>query len=63
MTTPELRSELEAIPFAAASGDGGGWTALVERFTARVRRAARLRQLSSHDVDAGPDIGFRESGC
>jgi RNA polymerase sigma factor (sigma-70 family) len=43
--------ELEAMLLAAARGDDANWNALVARFTARVRKVARLHRLASHDVD------------
>jgi RNA polymerase sigma factor (sigma-70 family) len=43
--------ELERVVLAAAAGDGGAWSALIERFAARVRAVARAHRLATHDVD------------
>jgi RNA polymerase sigma factor (sigma-70 family) len=48
---PADAGELEEIVLAAAGGDAAGWSALVERFTARIRRVARLHRLPPADVD------------
>src|SRR4051812_46474876 len=36
---------------AAAAGDGGAWSALIERFVARVRGVARAHRLAAHDIE------------
>ena len=36
---------------AAASGDASAWSALRERYAARVRSVARRHRLASHDVE------------
>src|SRR4051812_6389043 len=36
---------------AATAGDGGAWSALIERFAARVRGVARAHRLGAHDVE------------
>jgi RNA polymerase sigma factor (sigma-70 family) len=43
--------ELEAMVLAAARGDAAGWSALMERFTARIRGVASLHRLPPADVD------------
>src|SRR4051794_19089771 len=43
--------ELERIVLAAATGDGSAWSALIERFAARVRVVARAHRLGAHDVE------------
>jgi RNA polymerase sigma factor (sigma-70 family) len=48
---PVDADELERIVLAAAAGDGGAWSALVERFAARVRIVARTHRLAPHDVE------------
>jgi RNA polymerase sigma factor (sigma-70 family) len=42
---------LDELVEAAAAGDRGAWTAIVEQFAARVRRVARTCSLAPHDVD------------
>jgi RNA polymerase sigma factor (sigma-70 family) len=44
-------AELERIVAAAARSSSWAWTALVDRFGARVRSVARRHGLSTHDVD------------
>jgi RNA polymerase sigma factor (sigma-70 family) len=48
---PAEAGELERLMQAAGRGEHASWTALVERFTARVRAVARTHRLSAHDVD------------
>ena len=48
---PADAAELERLVSAAATGSGAAWTALVERFTARVRAVARAHRLAAHDAD------------
>jgi RNA polymerase sigma factor (sigma-70 family) len=48
---PADTGELDAMLLAAARGDDANWNALVARFSARVRKVARLHRLASHDVD------------
>ncbi len=43
--------ELDLLVVAAASGDAGAWSHLVERFTARLRTVARLHRLAAHDAE------------
>jgi RNA polymerase sigma factor (sigma-70 family) len=45
------RRDLGELVDAAAAGDRRAWTAIVEQFTARVRRVARSCSLAPHDVD------------
>jgi RNA polymerase sigma factor (sigma-70 family) len=48
---PDGGGELEAMLRGAARGNAANWNALVARFTARVRKVARLHRLAPHDVD------------
>jgi len=48
---PEDRGGLDALVLAAAAGDGGAWSALIERFAPRVRGVARAHRLAAHDVE------------
>jgi RNA polymerase sigma factor (sigma-70 family) len=48
---PDATTELERVVRAAKAGDAGAWSALVERFTARVRSVARRHRLAAHDVE------------
>jgi RNA polymerase sigma factor (sigma-70 family) len=43
--------ELGPLVEAAAGGDRGAWTAIVEQFAVRVRRVARSCSLAPHDID------------
>jgi RNA polymerase sigma factor (sigma-70 family) len=45
------RRDLGELVEAATAGDRRAWTAIVEQFTARVRRVARSCSLAPHDVD------------
>jgi len=44
-------AELERVVRAAKGGDAGAWSALVDRFAARVGRVARRHRLAAHDVE------------
>jgi RNA polymerase sigma factor (sigma-70 family) len=44
-------AELERVVRAARTGDAGAWSALVDRFAARVRRVACRHRLAAHDVE------------
>jgi RNA polymerase sigma factor (sigma-70 family) len=48
---PAHTGELDAMLLAAARGDDANWNALIARFSARVRKVARLHRLAPHDVD------------
>lgn len=48
---PADPGELERMMLAAARGEGAGWSALVDRFTARMRMVASMHRLAPHDVD------------
>jgi RNA polymerase sigma factor (sigma-70 family) len=43
--------ELERVVLAASTGNGAAWSALVERFTARLSSVARRHRLSAHDAE------------
>lgn len=43
--------DTERLVLAAAEGDATAWSALVERFTSRLRMVARLHRLAAHDAD------------
>jgi RNA polymerase sigma factor (sigma-70 family) len=48
---PADPGELERVVTAAAQGSGGAWSALVERFSARLRRVVRTYRLPAHDAE------------
>ena len=48
---PADAAELERLVSAAAAGNGDAWTALVGRFTARLRSVARAYRLHPHDTE------------
>lgn len=48
---PVEAGELERLVAAAAAGDEPAWSALVDRFTTRVRAVARRHRLPAHDVE------------
>jgi RNA polymerase sigma factor (sigma-70 family) len=48
---PAEAPELERTMLAAAAGNRGAWSALIERFGARVRGVARAHRLAAHDVE------------
>jgi RNA polymerase sigma factor (sigma-70 family) len=48
---PVDAGDLERVVLAAAAGDRGAWSALIERFAARVRGVARAHRLAAHDVE------------
>ena len=43
--------ELADVVRAAAAGDASAWSALTERFAARIRTVARRHRLAAHDVE------------
>jgi RNA polymerase sigma factor (sigma-70 family) len=48
---PADAGELERTLRAASSGDEAAWSALTDRFGARLRRVARMHRLAAHDVE------------
>jgi RNA polymerase sigma factor (sigma-70 family) len=48
---PADAGELERVVSAAAAGNLGAWTTLVERFGARLRAVARTHRLAAHDAE------------
>src|SRR5215213_4871672 len=44
-------ADLERVVRAATVGDASAWSALVERFAARVRSVARRHRLATQDVE------------
>jgi RNA polymerase sigma factor (sigma-70 family) len=49
--TPAHAGDLERVVRAATDGDAAAWTALFERFAARLRGVARRHRLQEHDAD------------
>jgi RNA polymerase sigma factor (sigma-70 family) len=44
-------TDLARVVRAASAGDAAAWSALLERFTARLRAVAHAHQLSAHDAE------------